>query len=134
VHKSPSSHGAVLGTCVHTPDPLQTSSVHGFTSSKHGRPAVSVPMQAPCWHVSFAVQGLESSHEPPVCGVPMQKPAAHVSPVVHAFRSSHGSLFGVEMHWPVALHASVVQGFESALHGVPGSAAPVATQTPSALQ
>jgi hypothetical protein len=61
----------------------------------------------------------------PVVGCPKQKPARQVSPPVQSLPSSHGSEFGVAMQMPSALHASVVQEFESALQGVPmGSGSP----------
>lgn len=93
-----------------------------MTSSSHGAPGAGVPAQKPLVHVSFVVQGLKSSHEPPVCGVPKQKPLVHVSFAVQGFESSQGSALGVAMHCPAGEQTSSVQGFESALHVVPGSA------------
>ena len=88
--------------------------------------------------MSFAVHGFKSVHCVPLCGWPMQKPAVQVSPVVQSLPSSHRSAFGVATQMPSALHASVVQEFESPLHVVPiGSGSPwhvVPTQSSFVVQ
>jgi hypothetical protein len=49
VHPSPASdhQGLVMGTCVHMPIALQTSSVHSFASLVHAVPAGSTRQRAP---------------------------------------------------------------------------------------
>jgi hypothetical protein len=63
VHAFASSQGAWLSTCwQNRKSPVQTSSVHGLPSSKHGAPGVGVPEQTPPLHVSFVVHSLKSVH------------------------------------------------------------------------
>src|SRR5262245_31204141 len=63
LQKSPSSHGALLSTCLHPAVASQESVVHTFPSSQF---TCEPPEQCPAWQVSPVVQALPSSHEVPL--------------------------------------------------------------------
>jgi hypothetical protein len=130
VHAFPSSQGAVLLLCPHTPVPVShVSSVHPLLSSQLcGVPATQLPPA----HVSSSVHAFVSLHGPvlfvcthPLPGLqlssvhtwpssqssgtlPAHVPPPHTSDVVHASPSSHACVLFVYTHPLPLLHVSSV--------------------------
>jgi hypothetical protein len=146
VQALPSSHGAVLFTCVQPVAGLHESSVQTLPSSQFG---AAPPTHVPPEHVSLVVQPLPSVHgavlftcAQPVAGLhessvqtfpssqfggvpPTQFPPEHVSPVVQALPSLHGAALFAYVHPVAGLQESSVQTLESSQSsGAPPTHAP----------
>jgi hypothetical protein len=157
VHELPSSHGALLFTCVQPVAGSQPSSVHPFASlqstgsltqlwltqrsfvvhwsvSAHCESRLQHPAVVSCWHPSGATQ--ESTvHAFPSsqsgAGPPTQAPPAHWSFVVHALPSLHGAMLFVWVQPVAGSQASVVQTLPSLQSGPgPPTQAPPAQASP----
>ena len=135
VQPLPSSHGALLFTCVQPLVASQPSVVHALPSLQSMLTLIALPEQLPPPQMSPEVQGFPSSQpfvfgtltqplagsqESLVHGLPSsqltEKPAQmlapHTSPVLQALPSSHGTALGALPHSPL-LQKSLVHKFSS---------------------
>jgi hypothetical protein len=124
VTEQPVAAGRAVGRVAARAGAVAASSVHPLPSSLQLVPAGAA-------HVSAASLQVRLHSGPPAQGSPMctpQVPAAHVSAPLQKTPSSHGAVFAGCTHWPVPLHASVVQTLPSLAQGPGASASQVAEQ------